>query len=81
MEIKVISDISKEYFENALNKLTNYILRHDDEYEELENPTDFEKGMHFAYYTMLDTVKNQLLVDGIELDTDLEKVCNTLIKP
>ena len=77
--MRIISETTHEQFENGLNKLIDYVVSFDKEYKENDNHSEFEQGQHLAYYTILDTVKNQLNVDGIELDEDLEKICNDVI--
>lgn len=44
-----------------------------------EEHTDFERGQHLAYYTILDTLKNQLIVDDVKLDVDIEKIVDGLL--
>ena len=77
--MKILSETTHEQFENSMNKLLEYVLWFDKEYKKKSEHSEFEKGQHLAYYTILDTVKNQLVIDGIELDCDLEKICNDLL--
>ncbi len=78
--MRILSKITHEQAENALNKLINYVLDFDKEFRAKSEHSEFEEGQHLAYYTILDTVKNQLAVDDIKLDVDLEKICDNLWK-
>ena len=69
-----------QQFENALNKLVDYVVWFDQEYHKKSKHSDFEKGQHLAYFTVLDTVKNQLIDYGVQIDEDLETICNQLLQ-
>ena len=79
--MRILTEMTHEQCENALNKLINYVTTFDREFREKKSHTEFEEGQHLAYYTILDTVRNQLETDGIRLDGDLEEVCDDLLKP
>ncbi len=78
--MKILTEMTHEQCENALNKLINYVLTFDREYREKDIHSEFEEGQHLSYYTILDTVRNQLETDNIKLSEDLEKICDDLLK-
>lgn len=77
--MKILSELSHTQCENALNKLVDYVISFDKEYHAKNEHTEFEAGQRLAYATILDTVKNQLVVDGVKVDVDLEKICTDLL--
>lgn len=77
--MKVLQDITNEQYENIINKVFNYVINFDKYYQSKEEHTDFERGQHLAYYTMIDTIKNQLVVDDVKLDVDIEKIVDELL--
>lgn len=77
--MKVLQDITNEQYENIINKVFNYVIDFDQEYKTTKNHTDFERGQHLAYYTILDTLKNQLIVDEVKFDVDIEKIIDELL--
>lgn len=77
--VKLLQDITNEQYENIINKVFSYVIDFNEEYKSSNNHTDFERGQHLAYYTMIDTIKNQLIVDNVKLDTDIEKFVDELL--
>lgn len=77
--VKIVNKTNTEQMENLINKLIDYAVSFDAEYKAKDQHDDFERGQHLAYYTMLDALKNQLLLDGVELDKDLESIVEGLL--
>ena len=59
--------------------MIDYVVSFDVEYKAKDQHNDFERGQHLAYYTLLDSMKNQLILDEVELDKDLESVVEGLL--
>jgi hypothetical protein len=49
-----------------------------EEYSKKENLTDKEKGILLGMWADVDSIRNQLITEELEIDIDLEKIMNDL---